>query len=294
MIDIHTHVIRLWGGRPGGRGMEVITEKEILKAMDSRGAERFVVLPAGVSPEVPCFYTGPEDILKFYKKHPDRVIPFCDVDPRSGTNSPDSDFSWILGYYKDAGCKGLGEMTANLYFDDPRCLNLYRQAAKFGFPVLFHLYDRLGGSYGLADDKGLPRLERAMKECPDTIFIGHAMTFWAEISADVPEEERAGYPGGKVKAPGRLQKLLAKYPNLYGDLSAGSGLNAITRDKEYGYKFLEEFQDKLMFGTDISSNKKIIPHVEYFKEVKEGKKISMKAYEKIMQKNAIRVLKLKG
>ncbi|HNS33076.1 MAG TPA: amidohydrolase family protein [bacterium] len=293
MIDIHTHIITLWGGRAGGRSMEVITEKELLKAMDARGVDRFVILPAGVSPEVPCFYTGPEDILKVYRKHPDRVIPFCDVDPRSGQNSPDTDFSWILNYYKEAGCKGLGEMTANLYFDDPKCMNLFRQAGKFGFPVLFHLYDRLGGSYGLADDKGLPRMERALKECPDTIFIGHAMAFWSEISADVPDKERGGYPAGKVKAPGRLQKLLKKYPNLYGDLSAGSGLNAITRDKEYGYKFLEEFQDKLMFGTDISSNRKVVPHIEYFREVKEGKKISMKAYNKIMEKNAIRVLKLK-
>jgi|LSQX01.1.fsa_nt_gb predicted TIM-barrel fold metal-dependent hydrolase len=293
MIDIHTHIITLWGGRVGGRGMEVITEKELFKAMDYRGVDRFVILPAGVSPEVPCFYTGPNDILKVYKKHPDRVIPFCDVDPRSVANSPDSDFSWILNYYKEAGCKGLGEMTANLYFDDPRCLNLYRQAGKFELPILFHLYDRIGGSYGLADDKGLPRLEKALKECPDTVFIGHAMAFWSEISADVPENERGGYPKGKVKTPGKLQKLLKKYPNLYGDLSAGSGLNALTRDEEYGYKFLEEFQDKLMFGTDICSNIKVVPHIEYFKKVKAEKKISKVAYDKITEKNAIKVLKLK-
>ncbi len=293
MIDIHTHIINLWGGRPGGRGQEIVTEKELFRAMDSRGVDRFVILTAGVSPEEPCFYTGPKDILKVYRRHPDRVIPFGNVDPRSGRNSPDTDFSWILNYYKQAGCKGLGEMTANLYFDDLKCLNLFKQAGKFEFPILFHLYHRLGGSYGLADDRGLPRLERALKECPDTIFIGHATAFWSEISADVKEEERSCYPTGKVKAPGRLQILLKKYPNLYADLSASSGLNAITRDKEYGYRFLEEFQDKLMFGTDIPSNQKVVPHIEYFKEVKEGKKISKDAYDKIVENNAVRVLKLK-
>ena len=288
MIDIHMHIVKLWGGRDDLKG------KALMKAMDRRGVDRFVLLPSGVSPEVPCFYFGPEDVLKEYRKFPDRIIPFCDVDPRSGQNSPDTDFSWILGYYREAGARGLGEMTSNLYFDDPRCLNLYRQAGKFGFPVLFHLYDKLGGSYGLADDRGLPRLERALKECPDTIFIGHAMAFWSEISSDVTESNRAGYPSGPVKAPGRLQVLLKKYPNLYGDLSAGSGFNALNRDREYGYRFLGEFQDKLMFGTDIDADKEEVPHVNYFREIQDGGKISKTAYDKITEKNAIRVLKLKG
>jgi len=59
------------------------------------------------------------------------------------------------------------------------------------------------------------------------------------------------YPKGPVKSPMRVPYLLKKYSNLYGDLSAGSGFNAISRDPECGYKFLEEFQDKLLFGTDI-------------------------------------------
>ncbi len=288
MIDIHMHIVKLWGGK------DDLTGKALMRAMDRRGVDRFVILPAGVSPEVPCFYFGPEDVLKVYRKFPDRVIPFCDVDPRSGKNSPDTDFSWILNHYKEAGSKGLGEMTANLYFDDPRCINLFRQAGKFEFPVLFHLYTKLGGSYGLADDKGLPRLERALKECPDTIFIGHAMAFWSEISSEVTEETRGGYPSGPVKSTGRLQYLLKKYPNLYGDISAGSGFNAITRDMEYGYNFLEEFQDKLLFGTDIDADKKNIPHIEYFREISEGRKISKNAYDKITEKNAVRILKLKS
>jgi len=48
-----------------------------------------------------------------------------------------------------------------------------------------------------------------------------------------------------------------------------------------------------MFGTDIPSNQKVVPHIEYFKEVKEGKKISKDAYDKIVENNAVRVLKLK-
>jgi hypothetical protein len=76
------------------------------------------------------------------------------------------------------------------------------------------------------------------------------MSFWAEISDNVDEQSRNDYPSGPVEKPGRLPELLAKYPNLYGDISAYSGYNALTRDPEYGYRFMEEFQDQLLFGTD--------------------------------------------
>jgi hypothetical protein len=119
------------------------------------------------------------------------------------------------------------------------------------------------------------------------------MSFWAEISTDVTEETRGGYPKGLIKSPGRLQELLRKYDNLYGDLSAGSGFNAITRDPEYGYKFLEEFQDKLLFGTDFCHHNQEVPIVDYIKSVLNDGKISRAAYEKITHINAEKLLKMK-
>ncbi|GAH18502.1 unnamed protein product, partial [marine sediment metagenome] len=140
--------------------------------------------------------------FKVYRRHPDRIIPFYKADPRNGNNSPDTDFSWVLEEYKEAGCKGVGELTANLYIDDPRYKNLFYQCGKAGLPVIFHLAVKIGGVYGLVDDKGLPRLEKILSELPDTIFIGHAMGFWSEISSEVDEETRGGYPKGSIKSPG--------------------------------------------------------------------------------------------
>ncbi len=221
MTDIHTHILRAWGEKP-------LTAKKLLRRMDELGMEKFVILPT-IGPEGPYFYSGPEEVLSFYRRHSEKVIPFCNIDPRAGDNSPETDFSFLLNKYKKDGCKGVGEITANIYMDSPLCINLFKQCGKTGLPVLFHLYNKTGGSYGLVDDIHLPRLEKVLKECPDTIFIGHAMAFWAEISGDVAEETRGGYPSGPVKSSGRLTELLKKYPNLYGDLSAGSGYNAITR-----------------------------------------------------------------
>jgi len=116
------------------------------------------------------------------------------------------------------------------------------------------------------------------------------MAFWSEITSEVDEETRGGYPKGPVKSPGRVPELLKKYPNLYGDLSAGSGFNAISRDSEFGYRFLEEFRDKLLFGTDICHINQDAPIVLYFKKALAESKISQTAYEKITEGNAKKII----
>ncbi len=284
MIDVHTHIMTMWGEKP-------FTEKHLVKRMGELGIDRFAILPI-VSQESPYFYFGTEDVLKVYKRHPRKVIPFCNIDPRAGGNSPETDFSSLLNRYKKAGCKGLGEVMANVYFDSPLCINLFRQCGKAGLPVLFHIHTRVGGSYGLVDDLHLPRLENTLKKCPDTIFIGHSAAFWSEISGDVTDETRGGYPKGPVSPGGRVQKLFKSYPNLYADLSASSGYNAITRDRQYGYKLLTEFQDRLLFGTDLCHIGQETSIVDYFKDILERGIISETVHRKITQTNAEKILKL--
>jgi len=83
------------------------------------------------------------------------------------------------------------------------------------------------------------------------------------------------------------------YPNLHGDLSAGSGFNAITRDPEFGYRFMEEFQDRLYFGTDIANVPQKLPIVDYFKKLEDDQLVCAAALEKISWHNASRLLGLK-
>jgi predicted TIM-barrel fold metal-dependent hydrolase len=60
------------------------------------------------------------------------------------------------------------------------------------------------------------------------------------------------YPNGPVPRGGVTDRYLSDYPNLYGDLSAGSGLNALTRDEDFARDFLKRHQDKLVYGSDCS------------------------------------------
>lgn len=288
-IDIHTHVtLRKSVTRPDGT-INTLAE-ELIPMLDRAGIDKAVLLPL-ISPEHMIQQMTTDDILDVTAKYPDRFIPFCNIDPRAITNSPTADFMPLLDYYKSMDCKGIGEITANLPFDDPRVENLFAHVQKAGLPLIFHIGPRSGGCYGLIDDLHLPKLENALRKFPDLAFIGHSQPFWSEISADVTAETRNGYPKGQVIS-GRIPELLRRYPNLYGDMSAGSGFNAVSRDPEFGYAFMEEFQGRLLFGTDICSPTNETPLPYYLREVHDKGRISDEAFEKITWRNANSLLGL--
>ena len=86
-----------------------------------------------------------------------------------------------------------------------------------------------------------------------------------------------------------VERIFRTFPNVYGDLSAGSGYNAVTRDPAFGAKFLERWQDRVCFGTDYLQPRQRCPIVEFIREVD----ISRRARRKITEGNARRILKLK-
>jgi len=289
LIDVHAHI-----GRLGTERSETLDVNDLVNKMDIWGIDKSCVHCLSEHPEAHYLESDTEDIIAGCSKYPDRLIPFCLIDPRFGLNSPDMDFSYLLEEYVARGCKGMGEMLPKMYFDDPRCLNLFRQVGEFGLPIIFDMNDS-ANYYGLRDDYGLPRLEKALQECPDTVLVGHGPTFWAEISKDVPENQRAGYPTGPVVPGGAVSRLMEKYDNLWADLSAGSGYNGVTRDEKFGLEFLDQFQDKLMFGTDSCSRYAKGAEaeiVDLMKRLREEQLLSEEACEKIASGNAIRLMDL--
>ena len=289
-IDVHLHTVR-WKSLPNAKGNTFASPEELIAIMDRTGVDKGILLPI-MSPEFRAQYITVEDMLDVCAKYPDRFIPFCDIDPRAENNSPESDLSRQLLFYKEKGCRGVGEITANLYFDDPFVQNLFKHCQACAMPLLFHIGPRKGECYGLIDDLHLPRLEESLKKFPDLIFIGHSQPFWSEISGDVTEKTRNAYPKGKVVSGGALPRLIKTYSNLYADISAGSGYNALTRDADFGFQFMEEFRDRLFFGTDICSPTNDHRHAEFLRRALEEEKISKEAFEKISWQNANRVLKL--
>ncbi len=264
---------------------------DLIKRYDELGIEKAVMLPV-VNPECQFGVQSNEDILRIARET-GRFIPFCNIDPRSISNSCDAPLGELLKYYAKQGYKGIGEICANLHILDPKVQNLFKHVQDVGFPLTFHLAptDR-GGFYGLVDEPGLPGLELSLQRFPKLKFFGHSQPFWAEISVLDTIGDRNGYPGYPVKQEGVLPKLMRKYSNLYGDLSAGSGHNALARDEDYAVKFLNEFQDRLMFGTDICAPGTPTPLVGFLLEMRSSKKISDEVFQKVARENAASILGL--
>lgn len=236
-VDVHTHLGQEWGVK------QPLTADGLLAWMDAHEIAQAVVLPL-INPESWDHPLTTDYVLDQTKPHRDRLIPFCSIDPRTINLSAQGKRD-LLRKYQDAGCKGFGEHKPGVAMDDPRNLEIYQACAEVGFPVLFHLDNSRN-----TDAPGLPGVEKALKEVPDGIFIGHATGWWASISGGLEQDDLKGYPTGKVAPDGAVGRLFDTYPNIYGDLSAGSGSNALERDLEFGKAFCLKYADRLLFGTD--------------------------------------------
>ena len=290
-VHVHTRLKEMMPTRPDGT-WPYTSPEGLIEKYDRLGIEKGVLLP-GVSPECSMMIQSNEEVVRIARKYKGRFIPFCNVDPRALSNFHDAPLGHLLEHYKKLGCKGLGEVTANLPINDLRVQNLFRFCEEFELPLTFHLAAQMGNMYGLYDDPGLPQLELSLRRFPKLKFFGHSQTFWAEMSALETPANRHDWPKGQpIREEGVVPKLLRRYENLFGDLSAGSGYIAVSRDREYGIKFLNEFQDRLLFGTDICSPTTPTPLVDYLQELKASGEISETVFNKIARENAIRVLNL--
>lgn len=287
-IDIHIHLFKHKSLAHTGDTQGFMQPDELFELCDRIGISKSVILPI-VSPEHMNSVQGNEEVYELIRSYPDRLDWFCNIDPRNGSNSACSDLVKNINAYKSLGAKGIGEITANLAIDDPMVYNLFSSALKTNMPVLIHIATGCRGGYGLVDEMGLPGLEKALRAFPGLMFIGHSQPFWSEISSDVTKDQRNGYPKGKV-IPGRIVQLMRQYNNLYADISAGSGFNALARDPGFGYSFLEEFQDRIFFGTDICAPGEIICLYKYLDDAMKDKNISEDVYNKICFQNAQRYL----
>jgi uncharacterized protein len=155
----------------------------------------------------------------------------------------------VLTQAVKAGAQGFGEMKFHVAADGPELRRMYALAADLRVPILIHFQEvdhfPNEGTWSTGFAK---TFESVLKAYPKTTFIGHADAFWANVSADYRNE--AAYPAGPITRGGVTDKWLADYPNLFADMSANSGNNAMSRDPEFTADFLKRHQDKLLFGSD--------------------------------------------
>jgi len=178
------------------------------------------------------------DVLKAYRKYPDRIVP-CRGDDGLDVNDP-STLNPIRADLDTGLFRGLGEIRVrhtltkvNMPADHPVMLELFKLAAQHGIPVTVHL-DSPG--------KGLAEFERALNQSLSTTFI------WAHCGPSTTDV---------------LKGMLDRHPNLYADLSALSpvwyklaGMQALPPglqiESPEWIRLMEAYSDRLLFGVDAS------------------------------------------
>lgn len=277
-VDIHTHIGQTWNST------KTLSAKELLGWMDANDVAQAIVLPLS-SPESSSYLITTDFVLAETRPYRDRLIPFCSIDPRTSYTGGSKGLLGMLRKYVDAGAKGFGEHKPGINIDDKRNMALYTACGELGLPVLFHLDKERN-----MDAYGLPGLEKALRECPGTNFIGHGPGWWASISGDIKAADLGGYPAANapVAPGGAIDRLMEAYPNLFGDLSAGSGALAISRDPKFGREFLIRRADRLCFGTDFLSPGQQVPQLTLFRQIE----LPADVQAKIFRDNARRLLKL--
>lgn len=216
-------------------------------------------------------YLDPRSVEEAWRAHPDRFVPFYAPDPRR----PEA--ASLVEEYAERGFRGYGELKVRIRYDNPDAIYVFKVCAEVGWPVLFHMDVPMGpGSQWYGGE--LEAIENMLRKCPETNFIAHGPGWWRYIAEERDNEPNSAYPKGPVVHRGPVWRMLEEHPNLYADLSAGSGLNALRRQEDGGREFVITFQDKLLYGTDFHDTQ----HLEHLRSLDLPEEVS----EKVFWRNA--------
>ena len=224
IIDIHQHTN--YAGR---------TDEELIAHQRTMGVTHTLLLPAGRFFGLEVNAGGNASVVRLARKRPRQFSFFANEVPY--LNDTDREIKRFL----KRGAVGIGEQKFQVECDSTHMHRVFAVAAEFHVPELMHFqHDKY--------NTGIERFHKVLEKYPRVNFIGHAQTWWANI--DKNHKQEILYPRTRVTAGGMTDRLLSDYPNMFGDTSAGSGLNSFTRDEEHAREFLRRHQDKLLFGSD--------------------------------------------
>lgn len=283
IIDVHNHPD--WHGHDLNRFLDNMRryniDKTWLLSWECPRDEydpNYISCTPEVGPEGPIPFSR---CLSYVERAPEKFVLGYAPDPRR----PEA-IDRLQAAISIFGVRVYGELKLRMMYDNLDAIRMFRFCGEKGLPVVVHIdyefdtkskYPRPSWWYG----GGIEAFERAIKVCPDTIFIGHGPGFWAHISGD-EQYNKTSYPSGKVLPGGKIIEMLNKYPNLYCDISAGSGYNALKRDPDFAKEFLIEFQDRILYGRDYFDN----IHQEFLN----GLGLPDQVLEKIYAKNALKLV----
>ncbi len=251
VIDIHQHTN--YGGKRDTAWKQIFparTDEDLIAHQRAMGVTKTILLPAGRQVLRASTHEGRSNGLEGTCTSNDACLELTRKFPQAfafGANevSDLAEAPTVVEKYLKLGACIIGEQKFGVECDSAEMQKLYQLAEAYHVPILMHWQ---AGSYNY----GFSRFHQMLAKYPKVNFIGHAQTWWANIDNANVDDPKALYPRGKVTPGGLTDRYLRDYPNMFGDLSAGSGEGAFKRDPDHARAFLERHQDKLMFGSDCT------------------------------------------
>ncbi len=269
IIDIHQHTP--YPGR---------TAEELVAHQRTMGITKTVLLPAGRLYGLAAGAGGNDVVVELARKYPKEYVFFANELP----DIPET--RSVLEKYLKMGALGIGEQKFGVESDSKHIDLIADIAHYFDVPVLLHFQHE---TYNL----NFQNFHRILERHPQVNFIGHAQTWWGNI--DKNHDQKVMYPKTKVTRGGLTDRWLADYPNMYADMSAGSGLTPMLRDEEHARGFLARHQNKLLYGSDCSDKFGQGEKCSGSQQIATIRRLAPDgtAVQKILYANAARVIKIK-
>ncbi|WP_018616960.1 amidohydrolase family protein [Segetibacter koreensis] len=238
IIDIHQHI-----------HYHERTDEQMLFHQMEMGIATSILLPAGRPVNSASTHNGISNGLQaeagenaecylFAQKHSKEFL-------FGANNVPDlPDAIPEIEKYLKLGAVVIGELKFGIECDSTEMQKIYQLAQAYKVPVLMHWQYQMY-------NYGFERFYKMLEKYPRVNFIGHAQTWHANLDKE-HKDQSVLYPKGAIAKGGLTEAYLSNYPNMFGDLSAGSGLNALTRDEAFTRDYLNRHQNKLLFGSDCA------------------------------------------
>jgi predicted TIM-barrel fold metal-dependent hydrolase len=281
IIDIHQHL-----------GYSGRADEALLQHQRAMGVVKTILLPAGRPVKTASTHDGFSNGLQAKALGNEACYRFAKAHPKeylfAANEVPDIDgATQEIEKYLNLGAVMIAELKFGVDCDSPAMQRIYEVAQAHHVPVLMHWQV---GMYNY----GFERFYKMLVKYPNVNFIGHAQTWWANVDKNNQDNPKKLYPKGPITPGGLTDRYLSDYPNMFGDLSAGSGLNALTRDETFTPGFLERHQNKLLYGSDCTDVTGRLPECQGAKTIAAVRRFapSKKIERKLLYENAKKMFRL--
>lgn len=260
VIDMHTHITHAGGLKGPGEIRFAASAEECLAVMDRKNIRTMVNLTSGYGDNLQ------QAIDRLQAAHPGRFIVFTEP---AWSKAADSDYAKtqadLIADAHKRGAKGLKVLkTLGLYLrenvttgklvriDDRRFDAMWDAVASFNMPVAIHSSDP--EAFFLPVDRFNERWEE-LNAHPDWSFHGRDFPRNRELQEArrnvVRRHPRTQFVCLHVADSEDLQyvsECLDSHPNMHVEIAARIG--ELGRQPRAAYRFIEKYQDRIMFGTD--------------------------------------------